>query len=102
MRKRTRVGITEEQTAVFRALAEPTRLNLVKCLCHQHEPNALCVNTLARMHGISQSAMSQHLRVLRNIGLVRGERRGYHIHYTVDHEMLKRCHELIAAALDTD
>ena len=102
MRKRTRVGNTEEQTAVFKAFAEPTRLNLVKCLCHKHGPDALCVNALAEMHGISQSAVSQHLRILKNLGLVKGERRGYHIHYTVDHEMLKRCHELIAAALEND
>ena len=93
---------TEEQAAVFKALADPTRLNLVKLLCHQHEPEALCVNALAKLHGISQSAVSQHLRVLKNMGLVKGERKGYHIHYTVDHDMLKRCHELIAAALETD
>ena len=102
MRKKTKVVNTEEQTAVFKALAEPTRLNLVKCLCHQNEPDALCVNALARMHGISQSAVSQHLRILKNIGLVKGERRGYHIHYTVDPKMLKRCHEIIAAALEPD
>jgi len=93
---------TEEQAAVFKALADPTRLNLVKLLCHQHEPEALCVNALAKLHGISQSAVSQHLRILKNMGLVKGERKGYHIHYTVDHDMLKRCRELIAAALETD
>lgn len=90
---------TEEQATVFKALADPTRLHLFKLLCHQHEPDALCVNAIAGVLGISQSAVSQHLRILKNIGLVRGERMGYHIHYAVDYDMLKRCHDLIAAAL---
>jgi len=90
---------TEEQAAIFKALADPTRLHLFKLLCHQHEPDALCVNALAELHGISQSAVSQHLRILKNIGLVRGERMGYHIHYAVDHDMLQRCHDIIMEAL---
>lgn len=101
-KKATQQEKTEEQAAVFKALADPTRLNLVKLLCHQHEPDALCVNALAQLHGISQSAVSQHLRILKNIGLVKGERRGYHIHYTINHEMLKRCHDLILVALEAE
>jgi ArsR family transcriptional regulator, arsenate/arsenite/antimonite-responsive transcriptional repressor len=91
--------VTDEQTAVFRALADPTRLNLVKLLCRQHSPDALCVKALARLLGVSQPAISQHLRVLKGIGLVRGERRGYHIHYHIDAQGWKRCCDLIAAAL---
>jgi len=72
---------TDEQAAVFSALADPIRLRLVRLLCRQRGPNALCVNALAAFLGVSQSAVSQHLRVLKAIGLVKGERRGYHIHY---------------------
>ena len=102
MKKASKTKSNEDEAAFFKALADPTRLNLVKILCHQHEPDALCVNALAKLHGISQSAVSQHLRILKNVGLVKGERKGYHIHYNIDHDMLKRCHELIAAALETD
>ena len=90
---------TEEQVAVFGVLADPTRLKLIKLLCHQLEPDALCVNALARLLGVSQSAVSQHLRVLKSIGLVNGERRGYHIHYSVDREMLERYRKLVSVAL---
>ena len=90
---------TEEQVAVFGALADPTRLRLLKILCRQRAPNALCVNALAGLLGVSQSAVSQHLRILKSIGLVKGERRGYHIHYFVNHEALERCQNLISAAL---
>jgi len=92
---------TEEQAAVFSALADPTRLKLVKLLCRQHDPDALCVNALAGLLGVTQSAVSQHLRVLRAIGLVKGERRGYHIHYFVNPEVLERCRELVSVALST-
>ena len=90
---------TEEQAAMFAALADPTRLRLVKLLCHQRVPDALCVNALARLLGVTQSAVSQHLRVLKAIGLVKGERRGYHIHYFVNRDTLERCRHLISAAL---
>ena len=93
---------TEEQASVFKALADPTRLNLVKTLCHQHEPDALCVNALAQLHGISQSAISQHLRILKNIGLVKAERQGYHIHYRINHEALAHCHDMLATILKVD
>jgi ArsR family transcriptional regulator len=90
----------EEQVAVFSALADATRLKLVKLLCQQKESETLCVNALAGLLGVTQSAVSQHLRVLKAIGLVRGERRGYHIHYSINPEAVRRCQNLIAAALN--
>jgi ArsR family transcriptional regulator len=93
---------TDEQAAVFAALADPTRLKLVKLLCRQNEPNALCVNALAALLGVTQSAVSQHLRVLRAIGLVKGERRGYRIHYFVNRDALERCRRLTSEALSTE
>lgn len=93
---------TDEQAAIFGALADPTRLKLVKLLCCQRDPDALCVNALAGLLGVTQSAVSQHLRVLRAIGLVKGERRGYHIHYFVNQDMLETCRRLTSAALSMD
>ena len=90
---------TEEQVAVCGALADPTRLRLVKLLCRQCGSHALCVNALANLLGVTQSAVSQHLRILKSIGLVKGERRGYHIHYFISSDALERCRNLISAAL---
>ncbi len=90
---------TEQQAAIFSALGDPTRLNLVKLLCRQSLPDALCVNALASRLGITQSAASQHLRVLKSIGLVKGERRGYYVHYRINHEVLERCRQLMVAIL---
>lgn len=93
---------TDEQTSVFGALAAPTRLKLVKLLCRQSDPDALCVNALAGLLRVTQSAVSQHLRVLRDIGLVKGERRGYRIHYFVNKDVLERYRELASAALSME
>jgi DNA-binding transcriptional ArsR family regulator len=92
MKKQSRTASTEEHAALFKALSDPSRLKLVHILCHQQQP--LCVNALAGMLGITQSAVSQHLRVLKNVGLVSGERQGYHVHYAVDLDALKHFHEV--------
>ena len=88
-----------EQAAIFNALADPTRLRLVRLLCQQRDPDALCVNALAAFLGVTQSAVSQHIRVLKSAGLVKGLRRGYHIHYFINHDTLERWREEILEAL---
>lgn len=93
---------TEEQAVLFRALAAPTRLKLVKLLCRQRKPNALCVNALACRLGISQSAVSQHLRVLKALALVKGERRGYRVHYSINPETIKHFKMLVSSALTSE
>lgn len=93
---------TEEQAAFFRVMADPTRLKLVKLLCRQRRPNALCVNALANRLGITQSAVSQHLRILKAMGLVNGERRGYRVHYFINPDTIKHFRILVSSALTTE
>lgn len=64
----------------LKALAEPTRFAIVQLLLDRHH----CSRSLATALGISESAVSQHMSVLKDCGLVRGARRGYRIHYSVD------------------
>ena len=88
-----------EQAAFFSALSDPTRLRLFKLLCRESAPDALCVNALAALLGVTQSVVSQHLRVLRSVGLAKGERPGHHIHYFVNQEALKQYQSLLSAVL---
>jgi DNA-binding transcriptional ArsR family regulator len=60
------------------------------------------VNALAYRLGVTQSAVSQHLKVLKSAGMVNGEKRGYRVHYFVSKEGLKSCLELATAILDVD
>ena len=71
-------------SARFKALGDETRFKILDLLLG-HD---LCVGALARRLKVSEAAISQHLQVLRKAGLVRGEKRGYWTHYTVQTDML--------------
>ena len=89
---------TEDLAAVFKALGDPTRLKLVQFLHDLKDPESVCVNALAGVLDVSQSAVSQHLRVLKNVGIVRGERKGNSVHYALDRKRARSIHDLMAAA----
>ncbi len=78
----------EKLADMFKALSEPNRLRLVNLL--SKNDGALCVNALSHMLDVTQSAISQHLRILRQTGLVRGERRGQFVHYFIDKKVLEQ------------
>ncbi len=65
---------------ILKALADETRFRIINLLL-THD---LCVGALADHLDISKAAVSQHLQILRKAGLVRGEKRGYWTHYSVD------------------
>lgn len=76
-----------ELMKILRALSNETRYQLVKLLV-KHD---FCVVALATRLHISESAVShQHLKVLRNASIVKGDKRRYYPHYYVDRETLKR------------
>lgn len=83
----------------FRALGDETRLHLVALLAQQEPGKAFCVGRLAREIGVTPSAISQHLRVLKDLGLVRGEHRSYRIHYFLDRERLAEYQGLVRELL---
>ena len=78
----------QDLARLFKALGDQTRLRLVVLLTQQEPGRCRCVRRLARELGVTTSAVSQHLRVLKDLGLVRGERLGYRIHYFLDEEQL--------------
>jgi ArsR family transcriptional regulator len=87
----------EELAELFKAVADTTRLRLVKLLAEA--PHALCVNALTARLGVTQSAVSQHLRVLRQAGLVRGERCGNQVHYSIDRRRVTQATKLFMDTL---
>ena len=101
----------EKLGQVFKALSDPTRLRLITLLnkhprhecpseCNGH--SFLCVNALAHHLGVSQSAVSQHLRVLRQAGIVRGARHGAFVHYSLDPDGLQEYGTILQETLDND
>ena len=64
----------------FRVLGDPTRVRILDALAG----GELCVCDIARLAGISESAVSHQLRLLRSMRLVRTRRAGRLIYYTLD------------------
>lgn len=64
---------------LFRALADPTRRALFERLCRKGEQT---VGALTARAGVSQPAVSKHLAVLRQAGLVRNRHEGRETHYS--------------------
>lgn len=60
----------------FAALSDPTRRRILELLADGEQPVGAVVTTLAAERSISQPAVSQHLRVLRDAGLVRARSDG--------------------------
>jgi len=72
--------ILELVAGAFEALGDPTRLRILYALAVQ----PLCVRDVALVVGVSESAVSHQLRLLRDRRLVRPRREGNLVYYTVD------------------
>ncbi len=83
-------GLTATRLAqIFGALSDPTRLRIVSALTDQE----LCVCDLAAVLGMTQSAVSHQLRLLRNLNLVRFHKEGRIVYYTLDDEHVRQLFE---------
>lgn len=79
----------KEAAELFKILSVDKRIEIIELL----KEKPLSVNVLAEALGITQSAVSQHLRILKAAGLVRDERQGYWIYYSLNREALERCRQ---------
>lgn len=71
--------------ALFRSLADPTRRAIFERLCREGEQT---VGALTAQAGVSQPAVSKHLAVLKQAGLVRDRQAGRQTHYAAQPEAL--------------
>jgi DNA-binding transcriptional ArsR family regulator len=70
----------EEIAATFSVLGDPTRIRILDAL----SAGQLCVCDIAALAGISESAVSHQLRLLRGMRLVRPRRAGRQVFYSLD------------------
>ncbi|MHC1547651.1 ArsR/SmtB family transcription factor [Phyllobacterium sp. K27] len=71
----------QNHDVLFKMLADPSRRALFERLCREGE---LTVGALTARAGISQPAVSKHLGVLKQAGLVSDHRKGRKIHYSAE------------------
>ena len=72
--------------AVLKAISSEPRLKILRLL----KERPLCVNAITAHIGCTQSAVSQHLCILKQAGLVKAEKQGCWMHYSVDRKSLKK------------
>ena len=87
----------EDLARVFRALSVESRVRTMQLLAQR----TLCVTALSILAGISAGAVSQHLRILKDAGLVEADRRGYFIHYRVAPEALESVRDALEILFGT-
>jgi ArsR family transcriptional regulator, arsenate/arsenite/antimonite-responsive transcriptional repressor len=73
-------GKAEAMAPMLAALADPVRLRIVSMLIAAPD-GSCCGCDLEEPLGLSQPTVSHHLKVLREAGLIQGERRGRWVHY---------------------
>ena len=66
-----------ELGCILKALGEPMRFKIFQAVLERKH----CVRSLSKKLGVSESAISQHMKVMKEAGLVYGEKYGYHTHY---------------------
>lgn len=90
---------TADLARFFKALGDETRLQLIALLARQQPGQAMCVSRLARELGTTTPNVSQHLRVLKDLGLLHGQRRRHRIHYFLDVDRLAYYQAMAAEVL---
>jgi DNA-binding transcriptional ArsR family regulator len=80
---------SEKLARMFKLVSVETRVRMLQLL----KRRCLCVSALARSLGLTPAAVSQHLRVLRDAGIVRADKRGYFVHYCINKRTLAHWRE---------
>ena len=90
LRRTLIAGASVESLAeTFRVLGDATRVRILDALSRSE----LCVCDIARLVGLSESAVSHQLRLLRNMRLVRTRRAGRMVYYALDDQHIVRLFE---------
>lgn len=78
----------DDRCHMFKVLGGGTRVRIIELL---KSKGPLGAKRIAQMIGVTPAAVSQHLRILRQAGLVNSERKGYFIPYKVNIKGLEDC-----------
>ena len=81
-----------EPSEICKVLSVETRVKIVELLKAR---GPLGAQDIAATIGITTAAVSQHLKILKHAGLVRSERKGYWIPYSIDEKAMEDCRQIL-------
>ncbi len=73
---------------VFKVLGDEKRGKIIRMLASNAD-ELFCVSDMAKKLGISQPAVSQHIRILKSIGLLEENRKGFRVFYTINLDVFR-------------
>ena len=82
-----------EISQALKAMSHPVRLQMIELLLQRR----MCVRSLARHFEVSEPTISVHLKVLKNAGLIIGEKKSYYMHYRVIRENIEELSRFFSA-----
>ncbi len=82
----------QKNAEILKALAHPVRLCIVKRLCHDGPTNVTDMHNCLEQ---PQSTISQHIAKLRSVGIIKGERQGVEIIYSISNNEVKRIIDIL-------
>jgi len=81
-----------EPAEIFKVLSVETRVKIIELL---KTKGPMGVKEISENLGLTPPAVSQHLKILKQAGMVRSERKGYWIPYTIDVEAMENCRKML-------
>jgi ArsR family transcriptional regulator len=75
-----------EITKVFKAFSSDIRMKIFEFLLE----GKMCVSGIVSKLNVTQPAVTQHLKILRQVGLIKSEKIGYWMHYSIDESGLSK------------
>ena len=81
-----------EPSEIFKILGVETRVKIIELIKAQ---GPLGAKDISAAIGITTAAVSQHLKILKQAGLVRSERKGYWIPYSIDEKAMENCRQIL-------
>jgi DNA-binding transcriptional ArsR family regulator len=86
----------EKLAKVFKALSDETRLNILILVSKRN----ICQKGISKYLGISDSAVSQHIKVLKEAGIITGFKEGYYVLYHINNGVFDECISFINSISD--
>ncbi|HII92211.1 MAG TPA: winged helix-turn-helix transcriptional regulator [Methanosarcina sp.] len=81
------IGHIKNMAEVLKALGDEKRLKIIKIFASNNN-ETFCVSDVANQLDISQPATSQHIKILKNIGILEENRRGFRVFYKINSDVL--------------
>ncbi|HSQ89828.1 winged helix-turn-helix domain-containing protein [Romboutsia sp.] len=72
---------------IFKALSDETRLNILILISKRN----ICQKGISKYLGISDSAVSQHVKVLKEAQIIYGYKEGYYVLYHINKDIFDKC-----------